>query len=76
MLGLEIEVEMRLVQLKVHGDSQQIINQFLRDYEVRNPELLNNEVNSLANLASALAVHEKEIWIQYVKIGSYHLCLK
>ncbi|GAA0147888.1 hypothetical protein LIER_36602 [Lithospermum erythrorhizon] len=40
MLGLEITVDMRLMQLNVYGDSQLVISQLLGDYEVRKPELI------------------------------------
>ncbi|GAA0159813.1 hypothetical protein LIER_16511 [Lithospermum erythrorhizon] len=40
VLGLEIAMEMRLMQLHVYGDSQLIINQLLGDYEVRKFELI------------------------------------
>ncbi|XP_070050306.1 uncharacterized protein [Nicotiana tomentosiformis] len=40
ILGLEIVVEMKRLQLQVFGDSQLVINQILGSYEVKKPELL------------------------------------
>ncbi|XP_070054485.1 uncharacterized protein [Nicotiana tomentosiformis] len=39
ILGLEIAVEMKWLQLQVFGDSQLVINQLLGSYEVKKPEL-------------------------------------
>ncbi|KAF7150604.1 hypothetical protein RHSIM_Rhsim02G0072600 [Rhododendron simsii] len=40
ILGLEMAVEVKHLQLKVYGDSMLIINQLLDVYEVRKPELM------------------------------------
>ncbi|XP_059295642.1 uncharacterized protein LOC132048978 [Lycium ferocissimum] len=40
ILGLEMAVDMKQLQLQVFGDSQLVINQLLGSYEVRKPELL------------------------------------
>ncbi|XP_070049133.1 uncharacterized protein [Nicotiana tomentosiformis] len=39
ILGLEMAVEMKRLQLQVFGDSQLVVNQLLRSYEVKKPEL-------------------------------------
>ncbi|XP_070039195.1 uncharacterized protein [Nicotiana tomentosiformis] len=39
ILGLEMAVEMKRLQLQVFGDSQLVINQLLSSYEVKKPEL-------------------------------------
>ncbi|XP_070046490.1 uncharacterized protein [Nicotiana tomentosiformis] len=39
ILGLEMAVEMKRLQLQVFGDSQLVINQLLGSYEVKKPEL-------------------------------------
>lgn len=41
ILGLEMAVDMKLLQLQVSGDSELVVNQLLGSYEVRNPELRN-----------------------------------
>ncbi|XP_060190497.1 uncharacterized protein LOC132619680 [Lycium barbarum] len=40
ILGLEMAVDMKQLQLQVFGDSQLVINQLLGSYEVNKPELL------------------------------------
>ncbi|XP_059277686.1 uncharacterized protein LOC132031802 [Lycium ferocissimum] len=40
ILGLEMAVDMKQLQLQVFGDSQLVINQLLGSYEVKKPELL------------------------------------
>ena len=40
ILGLQIVVDMKQLQLEVYGDSKLIINQLLNIYEVRKPELV------------------------------------
>ncbi|XP_075091655.1 uncharacterized protein LOC142171850 [Nicotiana tabacum] len=40
ILGLEVVVEIKRLQLQVFGDSQLVINQILGSYEVKKPELL------------------------------------
>ncbi|KAL0336574.1 UNVERIFIED_CONTAM: hypothetical protein Sradi_4869300 [Sesamum radiatum] len=40
ILGLEIAVDAKQLPLKVYGDSQLVVNQFLGLYEVKKPELL------------------------------------
>ncbi|XP_060200402.1 uncharacterized protein LOC132628656 [Lycium barbarum] len=42
ILGLEIVVDMKQLQLQVFGDSPLVINQLLGSYEVRKPKLLPN----------------------------------
>ncbi|XP_059284790.1 uncharacterized protein LOC132038083 [Lycium ferocissimum] len=57
ILGLEMAVDMKQLQLQVFGDSQLVINQLLGSYEFRKPELLprkNKKADALAALASAL----------------------
>ncbi|XP_049410526.1 uncharacterized protein LOC125873694 [Solanum stenotomum] len=39
ILGLEMAVDMKLLQLQVFGDSELVINQLLGSYEVKKPEL-------------------------------------
>ncbi|XP_070047497.1 uncharacterized protein [Nicotiana tomentosiformis] len=39
ILGLEMAVEMKRLQLQVFGDSQLVVNQLLGSYEVKKPEL-------------------------------------
>ena len=39
ILGLEMAVDMKQLQLQVFGDSQLVIKHLLGSYEVRNPEL-------------------------------------
>ena len=39
ILGLEMAVDMKQLYLQVFGDSQLVINQLLRSYEVKKPEL-------------------------------------
>ncbi|XP_070022519.1 uncharacterized protein [Nicotiana sylvestris] len=39
ILGLEMAVEMKRLQLKVFDDSQLVVNQLLGSYEVKKPEL-------------------------------------
>ncbi|XP_070030429.1 uncharacterized protein [Nicotiana sylvestris] len=39
ILGLEMAVEMKRLQLQVFGDSQLVVNRLLGSYEVKNPEL-------------------------------------
>ncbi|XP_070045929.1 uncharacterized protein [Nicotiana tomentosiformis] len=39
ILGLEIAVEMKQLQLQVFGDSQLVVNELLGSYEVKKPEL-------------------------------------
>ncbi|XP_070010627.1 uncharacterized protein [Nicotiana sylvestris] len=39
ILGLEMAIEMKRLQLQVFGDSQLVINQLLGSYEVKKPEL-------------------------------------
>ncbi|XP_060200376.1 uncharacterized protein LOC132628627 [Lycium barbarum] len=40
ILGLEMAIDMKQLQLQVFGDSQLVINQLLGSYEVKKPELL------------------------------------
>ncbi|XP_060211829.1 uncharacterized protein LOC132639399 [Lycium barbarum] len=40
IIGLEMVVDIKQLQLQVFGDSQLVINQLLGSYEVKNPELL------------------------------------
>ena len=40
LLGLEMAVDMKVLQLEVFGDSKLVINQLLREYDVRKPELM------------------------------------
>ncbi|XP_060217193.1 uncharacterized protein LOC132644609 [Lycium barbarum] len=40
ILGLEMAVDMKQLQLQVFGDSQLVINQLLGSYEVKKPELV------------------------------------
>nr|XP_016461674.1 PREDICTED: uncharacterized protein Mb2253c-like [Nicotiana tabacum] len=64
ILGLEIDVEMKWLQLQVFGDSQLVINQLLGSYEVAPPP---NEAGSEENdLKHILTVSEaeKEEWRQ------------
>ncbi|XP_070021778.1 uncharacterized protein [Nicotiana sylvestris] len=39
ILGLEMDVDMKKLQLQVFGDSQLVVNQLLGSYEVNKPEL-------------------------------------
>ncbi|XP_070018111.1 uncharacterized protein [Nicotiana sylvestris] len=39
ILGLEMAVDMKQLQLQVFGDSQLVVNQLLGSYEVKKPEL-------------------------------------
>ncbi|XP_070019014.1 uncharacterized protein [Nicotiana sylvestris] len=39
ILGLEMTVDMKQLQLQVFGDSQLVVNQLLGSYEVKKPEL-------------------------------------
>ncbi|XP_070017804.1 uncharacterized protein [Nicotiana sylvestris] len=39
ILGLEMAIEMKRLQLQVFGDSQLVVNQLLGSYEVKKPEL-------------------------------------
>ncbi|XP_019258730.1 PREDICTED: uncharacterized protein LOC109236944 [Nicotiana attenuata] len=40
IVGLEIALEMKILQLEIYGDSKLIINQLLRSYEVKKEDLL------------------------------------
>ncbi|GAA0154938.1 hypothetical protein LIER_12780 [Lithospermum erythrorhizon] len=63
ILGLEIATELNIPQLEVYGDSQSIINQLTREYEVRKPEKMNKQEDVLAGLASSIAYPGKEVTI-------------
>ena len=39
ILGLDMTIDMKQLQLQVFDDSQLVINQLLRNYEVKKPEL-------------------------------------
>ncbi|XP_075082052.1 uncharacterized protein LOC142166586 [Nicotiana tabacum] len=61
ILGLEMAVEMKWLQLQVFGDSQLVINQLLGSYEVKKPEL-----RSYHDYAKTLMGWVSNVTIQHV----------
>nr|XP_009780945.1 PREDICTED: uncharacterized protein LOC104229914 [Nicotiana sylvestris] len=64
ILGLEMAVEMKWLQLQVFGDSQLVVNKILGSYEVvPPPNEAEGEENELNHLVAVFEV-EKEEWRQ------------
>ncbi|XP_060170887.1 uncharacterized protein LOC132601846 [Lycium barbarum] len=61
ILGLEMAVDMKQLQLQIFGDSKLVINQVLGSYEVKKPELL-----PYRNYAKKLIGWLDEVTIQHV----------
>ncbi|XP_070020480.1 uncharacterized protein [Nicotiana sylvestris] len=61
ILGLEMVVDMKQLQLQVFGDSQLVVNQLLGSYEVKKPELC-----PYYDYAKKLMGWRSDVTIQYV----------
>ncbi|XP_070057246.1 uncharacterized protein [Nicotiana tomentosiformis] len=75
ILGLDMAVEMKLLQLQVFGDSQLVINQLLGSYEVKKPELCPYHDYAKNLMAEAIALKEvkKENVSSFIRVNIiYH----